>query len=230
VTFSEIAASFASSLFSVAVIAVPAFLLFARWIGSRLTKVTDAYGEERAKLLAQSHNIERLIEQTKALAATTEGIKTQLSAEEWGRQQRWLKRLEYYGNVMDAFHNYQNAATMFSARVQIIQEAKNKGQEISPRMLQIRDERSANHTEAMTGLLYILRISALVAPRDVVDILSDTKLPTPDGDIAEALNHSTELASTVMFRFVQAARADLGYESFGGACVQQVRLAPLVAQ
>ena len=50
---------------------------------ARFTSAFDAYAGERAKLLAQFHNLDKLVEQTKALTATTETIKARISDEVW---------------------------------------------------------------------------------------------------------------------------------------------------
>jgi hypothetical protein len=66
---------------------------------ARFTHVFDAYAGERAKLLAQFHNLDRLVEQTKTLTATTEAIRSRITDEAWDRQQRWKARLEYYQSL-----------------------------------------------------------------------------------------------------------------------------------
>jgi hypothetical protein len=48
---------------------------------------------ERAKLLAQFHNLDKLVGQTEKLKVTAEAIKARVSDEVWDRQMRWnLKR------------------------------------------------------------------------------------------------------------------------------------------
>jgi uncharacterized protein YlxW (UPF0749 family) len=76
---------------------------------ARFTSAFDAYAGERAKLLAQFHNLDKLVEQTKALTATTENIKARISDDVWDRQQRWLKRLDCYIDVLQKLAAYVNA-------------------------------------------------------------------------------------------------------------------------
>jgi hypothetical protein len=51
-------------------------------LGNRVTTALDAYTGESAKLLAQSHNIDRLIEQTEKLTAAAEKTKTAVATEQ----------------------------------------------------------------------------------------------------------------------------------------------------
>ena len=55
---------------------------------------SDAYAGEWAKLLAQSHNLDRLIEQNERLTTQTEALKSRVPDEMGDRQQRWkFKRM-----------------------------------------------------------------------------------------------------------------------------------------
>lgn len=60
---------------------IPILTTCAVYLLARFTSTFDAYAGERAKLLAQFHNLDRLLEQTAKLTATTETIKTSLSNE-----------------------------------------------------------------------------------------------------------------------------------------------------
>jgi hypothetical protein len=68
---------------------------------ARVTNFFDAYAGERAKLLAQFHNLDKLVEQTKALTATTETIKARISDELWDRQMRWSYKRDYYIRLLE---------------------------------------------------------------------------------------------------------------------------------
>src|SRR5438067_591495 len=68
---------------------------------ARFTHAFDAYSGERAKLLAQFHNLDKLVEQTKALTATTETIKSRLSDEVWDRQMRWSYKRDLYVKIIE---------------------------------------------------------------------------------------------------------------------------------
>jgi hypothetical protein len=213
VQLSELALSFASTLVSVLIISVPALLLFGRWIGSRLTKVTDAYGEERAKLLAQSHDLEKLIEQTTALTATTETIKAQLSGEEWGRQQRWLKRLDTYVVVVDALQKFQQA----TVHVQAYGESQRQHREAPS---EVRIAVTAQFSEAMTlynsatdQWTHAYSLAQLACANEAVRILRQFAIPTFSlSETNVSMPKARQLAAMVSAEFIAAARTDMGYE------------------
>ena len=56
---------------------------------ARFTKAFDAYGGERAKLLARFHRLDELVEETKALTQAAEVITARLGDQIWDRQIRW---------------------------------------------------------------------------------------------------------------------------------------------
>ena len=68
---------------------------------ARFTTVFDAYAKERAKLLAQFQNLDKLVVQTEKLTATTETIKARISDEVWDRQMRWAAKRDSYIQLME---------------------------------------------------------------------------------------------------------------------------------
>jgi type IV secretory pathway VirB4 component len=73
---------------------------------ARFAHVFDAYGGERAKLLAQFHSLDKLVEQTQKLTATTEAIKAQISDYMWDRQWRQGQKLKIYSQILQAINEY----------------------------------------------------------------------------------------------------------------------------
>jgi hypothetical protein len=69
---------------------------------ARFTRVFGLYAGERARLLAQFHNLDRLVEQTRTLTATAETIKARISDEVWDRQMRWGFKRDMYVGLMEA--------------------------------------------------------------------------------------------------------------------------------
>src|ERR1700683_2640340 len=96
------------------VIGWPAALALLAWVGAlsgglatlgvfllaRFTRVFDAYAGERAKLLAQFHNLDRLVEQTTTLTATPETIKARISDEVWERQWRLNQKRDIHARLV----------------------------------------------------------------------------------------------------------------------------------
>ena len=69
---------------------------------ARFTAVFDAYAGERAKLIAQFRNLDRLVEQTDKITITTETIKARISHEMWDQQVRWMAKRDSYVKLMEA--------------------------------------------------------------------------------------------------------------------------------
>jgi hypothetical protein len=69
---------------------------------ARFTSVLDAYAGERAKLLAQCHNLEKLVEQTKVLTATTEAIKADIQHGVWETQTILTLKRDIYTRLLEA--------------------------------------------------------------------------------------------------------------------------------
>ena len=80
---------------------------------ARFTHLFDAYAGERAKLLAQFHNLDKLVEQTKALTATTEAIKARTSDEVWDRQMRWTYKRDLYIKIIEKMAELISAESHF---------------------------------------------------------------------------------------------------------------------
>jgi hypothetical protein len=91
------------------VIGIPALSGLGVYLVAGFTHASDPYSEEVPKLLAQLHNLDKLVEQTRVLKATTETVKAKLSEEVWSKQQRWPKRLDTYVAIIEALQRFQEA-------------------------------------------------------------------------------------------------------------------------
>ena len=72
------------------------------WVLTRFSKVFDAYGGERAKLLAQFHHLDRLLEQTEKLTATTEAIKAEGQHKVWETQTLLTLKRDVYTRLLES--------------------------------------------------------------------------------------------------------------------------------
>jgi hypothetical protein len=87
-------------------VASSAFTTLGVYLLARFTHTFDAYGGERAKLLAQFQNLDKLVEQAQKLTTTTEAIKAQISDEVWDRQWRQGQKLKIYSQILQAINEY----------------------------------------------------------------------------------------------------------------------------
>src|SRR6266478_6625763 len=81
---------------------IPILTTIGVFLLARFTTVFDAYTGERAKLLAQFHNLDRLIEQTEKLAATTEAIKAEFQHKVWETQTTLTLKRDIYTRLLEA--------------------------------------------------------------------------------------------------------------------------------
>lgn len=96
---------------------IPILTTVGVYILARFTSVFDAYSGERAKLMAQFHNLDKLVEQTQALTVTTEAINAQVSGDEWLKQQRWSKLCEAYEEAKASIDDLRAAATLLASAI-----------------------------------------------------------------------------------------------------------------
>lgn len=75
-------------------------------LSNRVTTAVDAYSAESARFLAQSHNLEKLVEQTQRLTITAETIKARVSDEVWDRQMRWTAKRDMYIAVIETLADH----------------------------------------------------------------------------------------------------------------------------
>jgi hypothetical protein len=85
------------------------------YILARFTRVFDAYGEERAKLLAQFDNLDKLLDLTRELTRATEGIRAKVSDQTWDRQMRWTYKRDLYVRVIQAVGRLRNGLARLKA-------------------------------------------------------------------------------------------------------------------
>jgi hypothetical protein len=177
---------------------------------ARFTSVFDAYAGERAKLAAQFHNLDRLVEQTEKLTATTETIKARISNEVWDRQMRWTYLRDTYEKLMEAL-----------AKMRISQYKLRKHQEIYhsvPSLDPLAERRIAEvdeHANALADFLKARDTAFLVLSTEVHNMLqsvvSDLRSTHSDSWNEDSL-FNIELLEKAMLLVRQAGRKDLGYD------------------
>src|ERR1019366_4157262 len=86
---------------------IPILTTIGVYVLARFTTVFDAYAGERAKLLAQFHNLDKLVEQTERLTQTTKLIEARGSYDLWDRQKRWEYQREVYTRVLEALSTWR---------------------------------------------------------------------------------------------------------------------------
>jgi uncharacterized protein YoxC len=69
---------------------------------ARFTHVFDAYAGERARMMAQFHNLDKLVKQTEKLTATTETIKAEIQHKVWETQSILTLKRDIYTRLLES--------------------------------------------------------------------------------------------------------------------------------
>jgi hypothetical protein len=136
---------------------------------ARFTSVFDAYAGERARLTAQFHNLDRLVEQTEKLTATTEAIKARLSYEMWDQQVRWTAKRDSYIKLMETLGERYDV----EARNKLLEQIRRR----EPRnelYSAERDRALLRSQEVQARLVQAACVAPLVVSEDAHDILVQT--------------------------------------------------------
>ena len=177
---------------------VPILSVIGVWLLARFSNVFDAYAGERAKLQVQFDNVAKLVEQTKALTATTETIKANLSDEMWDRQMRWSYKRDLYIKIIGSITDLINAQALT-----IMYQQANRD---------IQGQLTAFENSLMQ--YYTLReLAPLVIPKSAM--LALLEVVSDDGGRIFTPDSLTGLRSRLnLFRI--EARKDLGYSENKG--------------
>src|ERR1700690_435157 len=161
---------------------------------ARFTKVLDAYAEERAKLLAQFHNLDKLVEQTKTLTAMTETIKARVSDEVWDRQMRWTAKRDMYFKVVECLSDLIGAEAMYLLREEARHDTTSE---------------LADVKRFTMALVKLIDIAPLVFSERAIKILKNLRKHT--GDELWTRQHIESLKAHLEI-LRREAKKDLGYD------------------
>lgn len=89
---------------------IPLLTTIGVYLLARFSHGFDAYAGERAKLLAQFHNLDKLVEQTAKLTEITKLIESRVSYDLWDRQMRAKVKLEYYQSLFRVLSDLNESA------------------------------------------------------------------------------------------------------------------------
>ncbi len=183
------------------------------WALARFTTVFDAYAGERAKLLAQFHNLDKLVEQTEKLTATTEAIKARVSDEVWDRQRRWNFKRDLYVRLLEAFG--ECSMSFYEWKGAWETHRKNPTNAEFVKALQ---ECQARYRTRVAALIRALAVAPLVASAQALDeirklatAVSPINANSPTLEVDMEKQSATYITTVPLLQ--QAAKVDLGYDS-----------------
>jgi len=195
---------------ALAVIAgIPVLTTISVYLLARFTNVFDAYSGERAKLLAQFHNLDNLVQQTVKLTETTKIIESRVSYDLWDRQMRLTYLRDTYTKLMEGlarmrtiqFHLREHQAVLRRHPIDLLPEERLKA--------------AKDLGDALADFVKIRDTAYLVLPEKTHAMLqaaiSDLR-NTHTEAWQEGCEFNIVLLEKAMKDLRQAARVDLGYD------------------
>jgi hypothetical protein len=179
------------------------------WALARFTTVFDAYAGERAKLMAQFQNLDKLVVQTEKLTATTETIKARISDEVWDRQMRWAAKRDSYIQLMETLGERHDV----EARLKLLEQIHRQqpGNTLYPTE---RDRALLRSQEVQSRMVKAACVAPLLVSPESHHVLIETSAalkpvhydhPTFEADS----DHNLGILQNALNRLLSAARKDL---------------------
>lgn len=177
---------------------------------ARFTSVFDAYAGERARLLAQFHNLDTLVEQTNKLTATTEAIKARVSYEMWDQQVRWTSKRDCYMKLMEALGERYDVEARNKLLEQIHRREPNNTLYSAER-----DRALLRSQEVQARLVQAACVAPLVVGDEAHEILIQTsaamqKVNYDHPGFEQICDTNLQTLQQSLNRLLAAARKDLG--------------------
>jgi hypothetical protein len=181
---------------------------------ARFTSVFDAYAGERAKLLAQFHNLDKLVEQTRALTATTETIKARISDEVWDRQMRWNFKRDMYVRLMEALGEQVDV----EGHNKLIEQIRRRGLQDPAQFAAERDKAILRGQDVLARLVRVACAAPLVISAESHQVLIHTnaaikKVNYDLPGFESVSDHNVTVLQNGLNALLVTARKDLGTET-----------------
>jgi hypothetical protein len=203
---------------AVAVIAgIPILTTIGVYLLARFTHGFDAYAGERARLLAQFHNLDKLVEQTTKLTATTETIKARISDEVWDRQMRWNFKRDMYVRLMEAIGERLDV----EGQNKLLEQIRRRGPTDRALFGAERDKAMIRAQDVQARLVRAACVGPLVISADSHQVLIETnaaikKVNYDLPDFETVCDHNLKVLQDALNRLFGSARKDLGIEVAAG--------------
>jgi hypothetical protein len=189
---------------------VPLLTTIGVYFLARFTSAFDSYTGERAKLMAQFHNLDRLVEQTEKLTKTTETIKARVSFEMWDQQMRWTAKRDAYISLMETLGERHDV----EARNKLLEQIRRREPSNSLYPAE-RDRALLRSQEVQSRLVKAACIAPLVVSEDAHQILVDVsntilKVNYDHPGFEQVCDANLQTLQIGLNRLLAAAKNDLG--------------------
>ena len=199
---------------ALAVIAgLPILTTIGVYLLARFTNVFDAYAGERAKLLAQFHNLDKLVEQTAKITETTKLIESRVSYDLWDRQMRWNFKRDIYIRLMEAL----GEALDVEGHSKLLEQIRRRGPQDPVLFASERDKLLLRQQEVKARLVRAVCVGPLVISAESHQLLIETnaaikKVNYDLPDFEFLSDHNLKVLQDALNRLLFTARKDLGIE------------------
>lgn len=192
---------------------IPILTTIGVFVLARFTHVFDAYADERAKLLAQFHNLDKLVEQTEKLTATTETIKARISDEIWDRQMRLSLKRDMYIRLMETLGERLDV----EVQNKLLEQIHRREPQDRDLFAKERDKALFRGQEAQARLVRAACVGPLVISPESHLVLVETsaamkKVNFDLPDFEADCDHNVRVLQDGLNRLLATARQDLGIE------------------
>ncbi len=203
---------------ALAVIAgIPILTTIGVYLLARFTNVFDAYAGERAKLLAQFHNLDKLVEQTARLTETTTLIESRVSYGLWDRQMRWGFKRDIYIRLMEALGERLDV----EGHNKLLEQIRRRGSTDRALFGAERDKAMTRAQDVQARLVRAACVGPLVISADSHQVLIETnaaikKVNYDLPDFETVSDYNLKVLQDGLNRLLVSARKDLGIEVAAG--------------
>jgi hypothetical protein len=192
---------------------IPILTTIGVYLLARFTHVFDAYTDERAKLLAQFHNLDKLVAQTERLTATTETIKARISDEMWDRQMRFTFKRDMYIRLMEALGERVDVERYNK----LLEQLRRSRPEDRDLFTNERDKALLRWQEVQARLVRAACVGPLVISAESHRALTETNAAIKDVNydlpgFESICDYNVSVLQEGLNRLLAAARQDLGME------------------
>ena len=174
---------------------------------ARFTTVFDAYGKERAKLLARFADLDKIVQETERITSAAEIIKAKISDQTWDRQARWTYKRDVYIRVIQAVGRLRSGLARLITSFKSEQENASWAEEEAKIAYQ-------EASEANNELLLVYDIAPVVLSDNACQILGNVLgafKPKSSDLLKNQLQERMEAVKRELEALRKEARMDLGY-------------------
>lgn len=160
-----------------AMITVPLLAGFGGWFGSFL----NGYSTEKGKNLATHEDIDKLVDQVKAVTQTTKEIEAKISDQVWDRQRRWELKRDQILKIADLISTAKDSLVYLDSECRQLRMMSSQGEA----SIESFEKRAASFTDDLNQLDRLVVTTSLIC--DAATVVAITNYTITVRQIASQL-------------------------------------------